>query len=206
MMLLYHIFKFFKINIVEVSDTVNGGDTIFLLERTALFYSYESVFIGLEYSSKIAFSYLPLVLLIILNALTMIHLRHYIFKRRTLGHTLSSLGDVRSKKERQTTVIIMTAAVSFVLLSLPVTFQSLFSTTDSYFFGPWVGDKRVFLLVHKGTHICSLLTSVTDFLTFVTLSISYRVTLSRILCKKWPRKFHTRSKSSENNIAVSAIT
>lgn len=158
---------------------------MFLLQRTALFYSKEAVFVGLEYGSKIVFCYFPLFLLIVLNALTMVELRRYSFQRRALGKMLSGLGDTRSRKERQTTVIIMTAAVSFVILSLPMAFQSLLSTTDNSFFGPWAGDTFLFVLITRGTHVCSLMTSVTDFLSFVTLCVTYRMTLCRLLRLRW---------------------
>ncbi|XP_070193892.1 putative G-protein coupled receptor F59B2.13 [Littorina saxatilis] len=165
---------------VEPRTIPTTGETGYRYQPTEFYLQHPELVDTFSIVAKIIFTYIPLVALIVLNALTLWFLRRYALVRRAMK--ASADDDVESKRQRQLTVTILGATFCYIILSLPLAVHTITASITSEYSRRNLqrGIGYVYVMFQTFSNVCILLSCFTDFLSFLLLSSAYRRTFFRL--------------------------
>nr|KAG5688769.1 hypothetical protein BaRGS_030638 [Batillaria attramentaria] len=189
----YHVYIVLK---YEIASLVTSTGTRYILKYTDIYLDNREGLDNMGVWAKVLFSYTPLVILVAFNLLTLFCLRRHNARRR--GMKTTSDEDAANKRERQMSVTIVTATACYVLLSLPLAIHSVLIVLapDYNMRGR---ESSVYFMMEDFSYVCTLVSYSTDFVSFVMLSTSFRLTLLRLLHIQQGRQAHDKT-------AITSIT
>nr|KAG5703445.1 hypothetical protein BaRGS_022494 [Batillaria attramentaria] len=121
---VWHVFYLVKHDITMVE--MSNGEQICIVGLSAAYHTSRFVIDTFETISRVLFAYLSLVLQLMLNVLTVWGLRRH---NMTTKHVQSSASEeAKRQKERQLTVTLMAATITYVSLALPAAIVNVVST------------------------------------------------------------------------------
>ncbi len=94
---------------------------------------------------------------------------------------MSSDTDTAAKRERNTTITIVTSSFIFLLLALPNSVASIIVTLQQELFGRGARYEYVHLIVVEISSSLTIISFITDFFTYMTLSSTFRKTFYRLM-------------------------
>ncbi|KAK7478197.1 hypothetical protein BaRGS_00030558 [Batillaria attramentaria] len=192
----YHFYTLIKLDIKETQ--LPHGEIIYYPAYSDFYTRNEHIFEPIDVSAKVLFSYLPLLLLTILNLATLFFLRRHNATRQKMKTSSSS--DQEVKRQRQMTVTILGATIGYVVLSLPLAVHSLFDNFHPLYHY-WGRERNIFLFFQDLSFQFILLSCFTDFLSFLLLSSAYRRTFCNVF--RLSRYFGKGRYVGEDTVAVS---
>nr|KAG5713324.1 hypothetical protein BaRGS_007851 [Batillaria attramentaria] len=192
---VWHIYFLTRadIRMVEVKAT---GSTACRAVRTEFYYQHQQVNDGFGMAAKVILTYVALLLQLVLNGLTVWALRRH----NNVVNSAKSLsaGEERKRmQERQLTVTLLGASVSYVILSVPSAIVNLCQTVipEFHLFGVYA---NIFTVVSDIGVTLNYLGCAVDFFSYCLLSSKYRKTLfGMIWCKRG-----TSSASAKNSLTI----
>ncbi|KAK7480496.1 hypothetical protein BaRGS_00028230 [Batillaria attramentaria] len=180
---LSFIWNLYYLTMFRLAMVADGGKTACAYVLTELFLKDPDLMYAFGLAARIMLSYVSLATQLVLSALTVWALRRH---NMATKHVQSSASDdIKRQQERQLSVTLLGASVSFVVLSLPRVFLNVFSSAFPEFFR---GKKysNLFLVLDDFTFNLMVLGCGVDFFCYLGLSSRYRQTLISILpCKRF---------------------
>lgn len=166
---ILHIFLLTRYSVVQAKDA--SGDVTYVVMPLRLYVQHKVFNDGLALAAPILWTYVSLMVLLALNALTTWALHRHGVAARDLR---SAAGDeVLRRRERNLTRTFLIMTVSYVVVSLPYAFHSMmtmaFPSYDSK--GTY---SNLYALVRSATFTLSLLTCAIDFVCFLVMSSGYK--------------------------------
>ena len=185
---ILNVYILAKTEIRETRD-VGTGRTVYKPAPTSLYLKTKDVNLAFSLAAKILLNYSTLCLHIVLNVLTIWCLRRHNASQKNM--TSSAADDSRMRRERQMTVTILFAAISFVILNLPTAVHHLVFNFIPEKYGLYGKYENLYIVLGYLFVDMELLSFGIDFVWFITLSSSYRRAFCRI--------FRIASKKTVNN-------
>ena len=186
----------FVLNVYVIAKTeirekreVGTGRTVYKPAPTSLYLKHKDVNLAFSLAAKILLYYSTLSLQMVLNVLTICCLRRHNASQKNV--TSSAADDAKMRRERQMTVTILFATISYVILNLPTAVHHLVYNFIPEKYGIYGMYKNLYVVLGYLFVDMELLSCGIDFVWFVTLSSSYRRAFCRI--------FRIASKKTANN-------
>ncbi|KAL8608094.1 hypothetical protein ACOMHN_023910 [Nucella lapillus] len=179
-----HVYIFAKTEIRGVTVGRPSNVTVYYKPvPTQLYLRHKAVNDAFSLAAKILLTYCGLLTQISLNALTVCSLQRHNAATQKLVTTSE---EAMRQRERQLTVTILAATLSYVILSLPSASHHLVYTVYPEYNGLTGRYRNVYALVQNVTFVLSVLSCCLDFVCFMVLSSNYRTTFLAVF--GWKRK------------------
>ncbi|XP_070195820.1 FMRFamide peptide receptor frpr-18-like [Littorina saxatilis] len=176
---LWHLYIPLRTTVEEAFHPVIGVYCKF--QRTELYLKTTAVNDFFSLSAKIVLSYGALFGQMVLNLLTIWALKRHNVKSNMVKSTASD--DSKKQRERQLTVTILAATISYVTLSFLSVLLSILSTVYPTFYEAGKHRNIYSILIDLSFNL-NILSMAIDFLCFFSMSANYRKTLLQMLpCK-----------------------
>ncbi|KAK7498567.1 hypothetical protein BaRGS_00010227 [Batillaria attramentaria] len=186
---IWHVYILTQTKVIGAEDS-HTGKMLYKRAQTDLYLKHKEINDVFGLAAKIVLTFVSLALQIVLNLLTVWALRRH--NQSSQSMQTPQVEDRRGQKERQMTVTMLAATVSYVIMSLPAAFHNLCYTI--FFPDYWYGGKysNLFQVMIAFAFDITTLSSATDFLCFVTLSSNYRKSLRKLFQGVKLRKLHNK--------------
>ncbi|XP_071114858.1 rhodopsin, GQ-coupled-like [Haliotis cracherodii] len=168
-----HLPGSFKYNVVPKPNS-----TDYTIKPSAMFINNRDLLLGLGMANRILYTYTVLVCGFIINLCVLLALRMHSRNRQKMNTTVDE--EKAAKRERQTTITILTSTLLFTVLAIPLATDAMVST--------FVADYRVNqrehyinMLMKDVNNILIMFSLSTDFVFYITLSRAYRRTFYKRL-------------------------
>ncbi|XP_067674811.1 rhodopsin, GQ-coupled-like [Haliotis asinina] len=197
-----HLPGSFKYNVVPKPNT-----TDYTLAPSAIFINNRDFLLGLGMANKVLYTYLVLVCGLVMNLCVLLALRKHSKNRAKMNTTVDA--EKTAKRERQTTITILTSTFLFTVLAIPLATDSVVQA--------FVADYNIYrkehyvnMLMKDVNGLLIMFSLSTDFVFYITLSKAYRRTFFRRLpfmatmCRR--QKYKRDSTLSEPQTKMSTIS
>ncbi|XP_046584367.1 uncharacterized protein LOC124291423 [Haliotis rubra] len=168
-----HLPGAFKYDIVP---KLNSTD--YTITPSAMYINNRDLLIGLGMANKVLFTYIVLVCGLIMNLCVLLALRMHSKNRAKMNTTVDA--EKTAKRERQTTITILTSTFLFTVLAIPLATDSVVQTfvTD---YNIYRKEHYVNMLMKDVNGLLIMFSLSTDFVFYIALSKAYRRTFFRRL-------------------------
>ncbi|KAK7499083.1 hypothetical protein BaRGS_00009630 [Batillaria attramentaria] len=176
---IWHVYYLVKFRLVMV-DTASGYAVCTSL-KTELYLEQKGVNDAFGLAAKIFLTFISLLLQLMLNVLTVWALRRHNMAARQVQSTNNEVA--QKQQERQLTVTLLCASVTYVVLSLPAAFFNLMTTAFPEF--AYTGKySNLYAMMSDFVYNMTLLGCGVDFFCYLALSSKYRNTVLRLFGRK----------------------
>ena len=173
---LLNVYIIAKSVVKELRDE-STGKTVYRPAPTSLYLYSKDVNLAFSLAAKILLYYSTLSLQMVLNVLTICCLRRHNYSQKNV--TSSAADDAKMRRERQMTMTILFATISYVILNLPTAVHHLVYNFIPEKYGMYGMHKNLYSVLGFLFVNMELLSCGIDFVWFITLSSSYRKAFCR---------------------------
>ncbi|XP_071114860.1 allatostatin-A receptor-like [Haliotis cracherodii] len=199
---LCHLPGAFKYNVVPKPNS-----TDYTIKPSVMFINNRDLLLGIGAANKILFTYIVLACGLIMNLCVLLALRKHSRNRQKMNTTVDA--EKAAKRERQTTITILTSTFLFTVLALPLATDSMVQA--------FVVDYNVFkkehyvnMLMKEVNGLLIMFSLSTDFVFYIALSRAYRRTFFRRLpfmatiCRR--QQYVQKSFGTQSQTQVSTVS
>ncbi|XP_067674809.1 lysophosphatidic acid receptor 6-like [Haliotis asinina] len=183
------------------------NSTDYTLALSAIYINNKDFIDGLSIANSVLFTYIVLVCGLIMNLCVLLALRKHSKNRAKMNTTVDA--EKTAKRERQTTITILTSTFLFTVLAIPLTTDALVQRfVPEYTL--YRKEHYVNMLMKDVNGLLIMFSLSTDFVFYITLSKAYRRTFFRRLpfmatmCRQ--QKYKRESSLSEPQTKMSTIS
>ncbi|XP_046584364.1 uncharacterized protein LOC124291421 [Haliotis rubra] len=197
-----HLPGAFKYDIVPKPNS-----TDYTITPSAMYINNRDFLLGLGMANKVLYTYIVLVCGLIMNLCVLLALRMHSKNRAKMNTTVDA--EKTAKRERQTTITILTSTFLFTVLAIPLATDSVVQT--------FVADYNIYrkehyvnMLMKEVNGLLIMFSLSTDFVFYIALSKAYRRTFFRRLpfmatiCRR--KKYKRDSSLTEPQTKMSTIS
>ncbi|KAK7505905.1 hypothetical protein BaRGS_00002627 [Batillaria attramentaria] len=188
---VWHVFHLVKYRF-EMMNIAALGYSVCRFFKTELYLSHKDVNDAFGSAARICLTYISLLIQLMLNVLTIWALQRHNMAARQVQSTTKE--DAKRQQERQLTVTLLFASVTYVVLSLPAALLQVITTTVPGV-TPTGKYRNLYTVMLDFGFNMSMLGCGVDFFCYLALSTKYRNAVFRLIGRK-TNKLATNSQTT----------